>query len=257
MKSYMKISFQVKSWRQLQTIQRCQKIHISNTVSVITCRDTSSNDTRTCRSTVYAQSRTESTHSTSINHTTIHRTTVIDVAAINDTTDRLTIANGCTSRANVSVSSNEASFGTNSQESKRMSLGENPSFERGVLAAEDLRWLPRQRSREVQCTPTCWNPDTTEKRGPVLIPCVQDEVVEAAFALSHHKAIKIAETPAIAMAALARQGRGEGRVSTLTPREREELIKAKQKEISSFLKHAAVEAAASSGLQCKSLMRMR
>ena len=126
-------------------------------------------------------------------------------------------------------------------ESKRMSMGENPSFEHGVLAAEDLRWLPRQRSREVQCPPKCWNPDTTEKRGPVLTPC----------ALSHHEAIKIAETPAIALAALTRQGRGEVRVSTLTPREREELVKAKQKEISSFLKHAAVEAATRSGLQCK------
>ena len=40
-------------------------------------------------------------------------TTVIDVAAINDTTDSLTIAYGTTSRANVSVSSNEGSFGTN------------------------------------------------------------------------------------------------------------------------------------------------
>ena len=47
------------------------------------------------------------------------------------------------------------------------------------------------------------------------------------------------------------------RVSTLTPREREELIKAKQKEIISFLKHAPVEAATRLGLQCKSLMRMR
>ena len=37
----------------------------------------------------------------------------------------------------------------------------------------------------------------------------QDEVVEIAFALSYHEAIKIAETPAIALAALARQGRGE------------------------------------------------
>ena len=69
------------------------------------------------------------------------------------------------------------------------------------------------------------------------------------FALSHHEAIKIAETPATGLAALARQGRGEVRVSTLTPQEREELIKAKQKEISSFLKHAAVEAATRSGLQ--------
>ena len=138
-----------------------------------------------------------------------------------------------------------------------MSMGENPSFKHGVLAAEDLRWLPRQRSRKVQCPPTCWNPDATEKRGPVLIPCAQDEVLEVAFALSHHEAIKIAEAPAIALAALARQGRGGVRVSTLTPREREELIKAKQKEISSFLKHAEVEAATRSGLQCKSLMRMR
>ena len=47
------------------------------------------------------------------------------------------------------------------------------------------------------------------------------------------------------------------RVSTLTPQEREVLVKAKQKEISSFLKHAAVEAATRSGLQCESLMRMR
>ena len=47
------------------------------------------------------------------------------------------------------------------------------------------------------------------------------------------------------------------RVSTLTPQEREELVNAKQKEITSFLKHAAVEAATRSGLQCKSLMRMR
>ena len=77
------------------------------------------------------------------------------------------------------------------------------------------------------------------------------------FALSHLEAIKIVETPATALAALARQGRGEVRVSTLTPQEREELVKAKQKEFSSFLKHAAVEAATRSGLQCKSLMRMR
>ena len=126
-------------------------------------------------------------------------------------------------------------------ESKRTSLGENPSFEHEVLAAEDFRWLPRQRSREVQGPPNSWNPDTTEKRGPVRTPGAQDEVVEVAFALSHHEAIKIAETPAIALAALARQGRGEVRVSTL----------------SSFLKHAAVEAATKSGLQCKSLMRMR
>ena len=125
------------------------------------------------------------------------------------------------------------------------------------MAAEDLRWLPKQRSREERYPQTCWKPDATEKRGPVLALCAQDEVLEVAFALSHHEAIKIAETPAIALAALARQGRGEVRVSTLTPQEREELVKAKQKEISSFLKHAVVEAATRSGLQCKSLMRMR
>ena len=72
----------------------------------------------------------------------------------------------------------------------------------------------------------------------MFTPCAQDEVVEVAFALSHHEAVKIAETPATALAALARQGRGEVRVSTLTQREREELVKAKQVEISSFLKHA-------------------
>ena len=142
-------------------------------------------------------------------------------------------------------------------ESKRMSLGEEPSVEHGILAAEDLRWLAKQRSREVQYPQTCWNPDATEKRGPVLTSCAQDEVVEVAFALSHHEAIKIAETNATALAALARQRRREVRVSTLNPQEREELVKAKQKEISSFLKHAAVEAATRSGLQCKSLMRMR
>ena len=142
-------------------------------------------------------------------------------------------------------------------ESKRMSLGEDLSVEHGILAAEDLRWLPKQRSREMRYPQTCWNPGVTEKRRPVLTSCAQGEVVEVAFALSHHDAIKIAETPATALAALARQGRGEVRVSTLTPQEREELVKAKQKEVSSFLKHAAVEAATRSGLQCKSLMRMR
>ena len=29
----------------------------------------------------------------------------------------------------------------------------------------------------------------------MLTPCAQDEVVEVAFALSHHEAVKIAETP--------------------------------------------------------------
>ena len=120
-------------------------------------------------------------------------------------------------------------------ESKRMSLGEDPSVEHGILAAEDLRWLPKQRSQEVRYPQTCWNPDATEKRRPVLTSCAQDEVVEVAFALSHHDAIQIAETPVTALAALARQGRGEVRVSTLTLQEREELVKAKQKEISSFL----------------------
>ena len=71
----------------------------------------------------------------------------------------------------------------------------------------------------------------------MLPPCAQDEVVEVAFALSHLELVKIAKTPATALAAPARQGRGDVRVSTLTPREREELIKAKQREISSFLKH--------------------
>ena len=41
------------------------------------------------------------------------------------------------------------------QESKRMSLGE----EHGILAVEDLRWLPR-RKRGVRCLLKCWNPDT-------------------------------------------------------------------------------------------------
>ena len=135
-------------------------------------------------------------------------------------------------------------------ESKRISLCE----EHGILAVEDLRWLPRQRPRGVRCPLKCWNLDTAEGRGQVLNPCAQDEVVEVAFALSHHEAVKIAATPATALAALARQGRGEVRVSMLTPREREELVKAKQAEISSFLKHAAVEAATRSGLHCNSLM---
>ena len=90
-------------------------------------------------------------------------------------------------------------------ESKRMSLGEDPSVEHGILAAEDLRWLPEQRSRE-------------KLRSPLP-----------------HEAIQIAETPATALAALTRQGRGEVRASTLTPQEREELVKAKQQEISRFL----------------------
>ena len=75
-----------------------------------------------------------------------------------------------------------------------MSLGEDPSVEHGILAAEDLRWLPKQRSREVRHPQTCWNSDATEKRGPVLTSCAQDEVVDVAFALSHHEAMKIAET---------------------------------------------------------------
>ena len=100
-------------------------------------------------------------------------------------------------------------------ESKRMSLGEDYD----ILAVEDLRWLPKQRKRGVRRSPTCWNPDVTEKRRPVLTSCAQDEVFEVAFALSHHEAVKIAETLATALAALARQGRGEVRVSTLTPQE--------------------------------------
>ena len=46
----------------------------------------------------------------------------------------------------------------------------------------------------------CDRKDATEKRRPVLTSCAQDEVVEVAFALSHHDAIKIAETPATALA---------------------------------------------------------
>ena len=57
-----------------------------------------------------------------------------------------------------------------------MSLGEDPSVEHGILAAEDLRWLPKQRSQEIRYPQTCWNPDVTEKRRPVLTSCAQDEV---------------------------------------------------------------------------------
>ena len=143
-------------------------------------------------------------------------------------------------------------------ESKRMSLGEDPSVEHGILAAEDLRWLPKQRSREVRYPQTCWNPDETEKRKPVLTSCAQDEVVEVAFALSHHEAIKIAETPATALAALARQGRGEVRVSTLTPQEREELVQCETKRNQQFPQRCSSGGGLrDSGLQCKSLMRMR
>ena len=58
--------------------------------------------------------KVEFIHSTSFSPTTTHCSTVIDVATINDTTDSLTIPYGIISRANVSVSSNEASFGTDS-----------------------------------------------------------------------------------------------------------------------------------------------
>ena len=113
-----------------------------------------------------------------------------------------------------------------------MSLGEDPSVEHGIWAAEDLRWLPKQRLREMYGTHRRAGIQMRQKReNQCLLSCAQDEVVEVAFALSHHEAIKIAETPATALAALARQGRGEVRVSTLTPQEREELVKAKQKEI--------------------------
>ena len=44
-----------------------------------------------------------------------------------------------------------------------MSLGEEPSVQHGILAAEDLRWLPKQHSREVRYPLTYWNPDATEK----------------------------------------------------------------------------------------------
>ena len=44
----------------------------------------------------------------------------------------------------------------------------------------------------------------------MLTSCAQDEVVEVTFTLSHHEAIKIAETPAIALTALARQGKRRG-----------------------------------------------
>ena len=53
------------------------------------------------------------------------------------------------------------------------------------------------------------NPDATEN-----LPLVHRmKWFKVAFALSHHEAINIAETPATALAALARQGRGEVRVS--------------------------------------------
>ena len=90
------------------------------------------------------------------------RTTVIEVVTINDTIDRLTIENGCTSRDNVSISRIKRPLEQNLQaELKRMTLGENPSSEHGVLVAQDFRWLSRQRTKEVQRSPTCWNPDTT------------------------------------------------------------------------------------------------
>ena len=211
---------------------------ISNTVRFITCKDTSSYVTRTYRSTIHSQSRTEFIQSTSLCHSTTHCSTVIDVATINDAPSHMELSPEPLSQSRAMKRSSEQ---TPQPELKRMSLGEEPSVEHGILAAEDLRWLPKQRSREVRYPQTCWNPDETEKRGPVLTTCAQDEVVEVAFALSHHEATKIAETPATALAALARQGRGEVRVSTLTPQEREELVKAKQKEISSFLKHAAMQ----------------
>ena len=54
-------------------------------------------------------------------------------------------------------------------ESKRMSLGEDPSVEHGILDAEDLRWLPKQRSREVRYPQTCWNPDAQKREGQCLL----------------------------------------------------------------------------------------
>ena len=79
---------------------------MSNKVSIDTCRDTSGRGNRTCKCTTYAQRRSESIHRTSFHRTSlfstnVHCTTVTDVAADNNTPDRLTIEDGCTCKANV------------------------------------------------------------------------------------------------------------------------------------------------------------
>ena len=70
-------------------------------------------------------------------------------------------------------------------------------------------------------------------------------------------ATQLGESPKAAFVGLVREGRGEVRVSTMTAEEKRQLVRAKQSEISSFMKHAAVQAATRSGVHPKVLMGMR
>ena len=68
---------------------------------------------------------------------------------------------------------------TSQPESKRMSLGEDPSVEHGILAAEDCR----NNDHEKYGTHRRAGIQMRQKReGQCLPSCAQDDVVEVAFA---------------------------------------------------------------------------
>ena len=87
--------------------------------------------------------------------------------------------------------------------------------------------------------------------------CSRNEVLQVRFALSQSEATQLGESPELPFAGLVRPGRREVRVSTLKAEEKRELARANQSEISSFMKHAAAQAATRSGVHPTALTRMR
>ena len=83
---------------------------------------------------------------------------------------------------------------------------------------------------------------------PQLHYSSENEVVEVEIAVSQSNATQLGEYPETEFVGLVREARREVCVSTLTAKEKREQARANQSEISSFMKHAALQSATWSGV---------
>ena len=133
-----------------------------------------------------------------------------------------------------------------------------PGETHSTVTETDSQWLPTQyhpkgdpivlQPWELEIADFC----TTRLQ---LRHCSQNEVVEVEFALFQSEATELGKSQETAFAGLVRSGKGEVRVSTLAAEKKWELVRAKPSEISSFMKHAAVQAATRSCVHPTALVR--
>ena len=117
----------------------------------------------------------------------------------------------------------------------------------------DSQWLPKQKSSQSRGNLRLPSSLRGSSSATVLRTKLSRWSLQC-LSQGQHSWVSLPET---AFAGLVREGRGEVRVCTLTAEEKREPVRAKQSEIGSFMKDAAVQVATRSSVRPTAPIRMR